>query len=81
MWNIALAVLQSGRPVPQSGEAVVGCGTPCCVNAASILLSDQLTWNRTVSLILVVETFLFGITDLKLLMVGVFPLVAHLLNL
>ena len=44
MWNIALAVLQSGRPVPQSGEAVVGCGTPCCVSAVNILLSEQLKW-------------------------------------
>ena len=81
MWNIALAVLQSGRTVPQSGEADVGCGIPCCVNATNILPSEQLTGNGTVSLILLIDAVLFGITHLKLLMVGVPPLVAHLLNL
>ena len=81
MWNIALHVLQSGRRVPQSGEAVVGCGTPCCVGEASNVLSEQLILNGTVFLILSVETMLFGITHLRLLMVGAPSLDAHFLNL
>ena len=74
MWNITLAVLQSGRTVPQSGEAVVGCGIPCCVNATNILPSEQLTGNGTVSLLLLVEIVLFCITHLRLLVIQRLPL-------
>ena len=80
-WNICLAVLHSGRLVPQSGVVLICCGTPCCAIAASLLLSVQLIVNGIVSLILLTDTLLLGITHLRVLILAAPSVFAPFLNL